>query len=687
MEQLFYPRGLVVVGVSDSPFNLARQIVENLDASRFAGRIYCVGRRAGQLNGRPIFGGIEEIDAIPDLAVLLTPAETIPGTLEACGRKGIRYAVIETGGFSEFREERGELETKILEIAKRWNITIMGPNCVGIINTENGLVLPFYVVDPRDLVKGNISFISQSGGLVHDFLKRCRYEKLRCSKLLSIGNKLMLNENDFLEFLIADPATHSICLYLESVTDGRRLMEAARSSEKPIIVLKGNRSPAGQQIAKFHTAALAGDERVFDAALKQCGMHRVDSLTEMVGLLKIVTLPLLKGRNLMLISRSGGQAVLLADAAHAHGFNLAALPARLRDFVTGKVKAGVIRPTNPIDLGDVFDIRSYGEMIEMSLEDKGVDGIVLFHYFTDEEKVLTDALIQSIATLSNRYQKPVAVCVLPGRKDILTFNTEAYFPIFEDADPALNALASSLRHFEGVPKRAVPCPRLNHLSRKTDRPTSSAIMAADETFVLLKASGLSVADYAVVSRLEEALEAAAKIGYPVALKIASPIMLHKTEKVGVRLNLYDDASLERAFREMKADQYLVQRMVQGCETILGAKRDPQFGPVVIFGMGGILVELFDDVAVRVAPLDERITMEMLNEIKGSAILNGYRGGPALDKSVLSDALLSVSNLLLEHPEIVNLDINPLVVLEAGKGVVLVDAKIERSVPASLQYKS
>ncbi len=196
-----------------------------------------------------------------------------------------------------------------------------------------------------------------------------------------------------------------------------------------------------------------------------------------------------------------------------------------------------------------------------------------------------------------------------------------------------------------------------------------------------------MADYAVVSRLEEALEAAARIGYPVALKIASPIMLHKTEKAGVRLNLCDDASLERAFREMKADQYLVQRMVQGCETILGAKRDPQFGPVVIFGMGGILVELFDDVAVRVAPLDERITMEMLNEIKGSAILNGYRGGPALDKSVLSDALLSVSNLLLEHPEIVNLDINPLVVLEEGKGVVLVDAKIERSVPTSLQYKS
>ncbi len=209
-------------------------------------------------------------------------------------------------------------------------------------------------------------------------------------------------------------------------------------------------------------------------------------------------------------------------------------------------------------------------------------------------------------------------------------------------------------------------------------------MPADETFALLKAFGLSVADYAVVSRLEEALEAAARIGYPVALKIASPITLHKTEERGVRLNLNDRVSLERAFGEMKADQYLVQRMVRGCEIILGAKRDPQFGPVVIFGTGGIFAELFDDVAVRVAPLDERMALEMMDEIKGSALLNGYRGSPALDKRTLLEALLRMSHLLFEHPEIVNVDINPLVVLEQGNGAVLVDAKIERLSSGSLQ---
>jgi acyl-CoA synthetase (NDP forming) len=745
MEQLFYPQSLVVVGISDSPSNLAQQIVENLDGAGFTGRIYCVGRRAGQLNGRPIFDSIEAIDEVPDLAVLLTPAETIPDTLDACGRKGIRYAVIEAGGFSEFREERKELETNILEIAKRWSIRFMGPNCVGVINTANGLALPFYPVEPPDLVKGNISFISQSGGLVHDFLKRCRYEKLRCGKLLSIGNKLMLDENDFLEFLIADPHTHVIGLYLESVMDGRRLMAAARSSEKPIIVLKGNRSPASRQIAKFHTAALAGDERVLHAALRQCGMHQVRSMTEMVGLLKMFALPLLKGRNLLLISRSGGQAVLLADAVHAHGFSLTPLPSALADFVSQKVKAGVIRPTNPVDLGDVFDIRSYAEMIEMSLKDEEVDGVVLFHYFPDEEKVLTEALVQSTAVLSQRYEKPVAFCVLPGKKDLLTFDTEAYFPIFEDADQVLDALAVSIRHFENQQKKGASGPHVKYITRRRDKPTASyqfgfedrvrrrgeadsvasckdaglpggtsrsaialakhpvgrhpvktrtptpwvpgnyidegklvsEIIPVDEAFDLLRASGLSVADHLVVSRLEEALEGAARIGYPVALKIASPITLHKTERSGVRLNLYDGASLGCAFKEMKADQYLVQRMVQGCETILGAKRDPQFGPIVLFGMGGIFAELFDDVAVRVAPLDENTTIEMINEIKGSAILNGYRGSAFLDRKALSEALLRVSHLLFEHPEIQNLDINPLVVLEQGKGAVLVDAKIER----------
>jgi acetate---CoA ligase (ADP-forming) len=677
MERLFYPQSLVIVGVSDSPSNLAKEIVANLDGARFEGKIYCVGRRAGRLNHRQIFDSIGAIEAVPDLAVLLIPADTIPETLEACGRKGIRYAVIEAGGFSEFHEEQGELEGKILEIADRWNITFMGPNCVGVINTENGLVLPFYPVDPQNLLKGNVSFISQSGGLVEAFLKRCGYENLRCSKLLSIGNKLMLDENDFLEFLIADPAARTIGLYLESVMDGRRLMEAARSSEKPIVALKGNRRAASREIARFHTAALAGDERVFDAALRQCGVHRVENLAEMIRLLKIFTLPLLKGRNLILISRSGGQAVLLADFTEAHGFNLAKVSPQLSDFLKRKVKTGVINKTNPLDLGDVFDLKLYDDIIALSLQDKRVDGVVLFHHNPETDTEPTQALIRSAAALSRRYQKPVVFCTLPRRDNLLSSGEEEYFPIFDEADLALKALASSLRHFENLQKRPASAPGKKHMRQETPRAMASEIMGADETFGLLKASGLAVADYAVVSSLEEALEAAARIGYPVALKIATPIILHKTEKAGVKLDVRDAAALKQACADMKAEQYLIQPMVSGCEIILGAKRDPQFGPIVLLGMGGILAELLDDVAVRVAPLDERMSVEMMNEFKGSVILNGYRGNPAIDKRALSDALIGVSKLLFEHPEIVSLDINPLVVLEERKGAILVDAKIER----------
>lgn len=685
LRQLFYPRSLVITGVSSSPANLAKQIVDNLDSAGYAGQIYCVGRRAGTLNQRPIFESLSAIDATPDLAVLLTPAETIPAALEECGRKGVRSVVIETGGFTEFRAERVALEKEILEMATRWGITFMGPNCVGIINTDNGLVMPFYPVEAADMAKGGASFISQSGGLVHDFLKRCSYEKLRCGKLLSIGNKLMLDENDFLEFLITDPVTHSIGIYLESVTDGRRLMELGRLSQKPIVVLKGNRSHASRQIAQFHTAALAGDERVLEAALGQSGLHRVSTLSEMISLLKIFTLPLLKERNLLLITRSGGQAVLLADAAALRGFNLAPLPSTLANFVRQKVKAGVIRPTNPVDLGDVFDIRSYAEMVELSLKDQRIDGVLLFHYFPVEEKELTEALFRETADLSRAYQKPVVVCVLPGRREMLTFDPEPYFPVYEDADQALDALAVSLRHFENMQKR-MRTRSLEHVTQKKQQRYStneiapvSEIMPADETFALLKAAGLAAADYAIVSRVDEAQAAADRIGYPVALKIVSPVVLHKTEKAGVKLNLGDAASLEAAFGHMKADRYLVQRMVGGCETIIGAKRDPQFGPVVLFGMGGMLVELFDDVAVRVAPLDEATAAEMVDEIKGSVLLGGYRGSPALDKKAVVDALLCVSRLLFEDPSIINVDVNPLVVLERGKGAVLVDAKIERLV--------
>ncbi|MCG6534260.1 MAG: CoA-binding protein, partial [Syntrophales bacterium LBB04] len=446
MNKLFYPESVVIVGVSESPSNKGRTVLQNLARFGFKGNVYCVGRRQGEAEGRRILTRLEDVDRSPDVAVLLVPVETIVETLEACGRKGIPYVVIETAGFSEFERDREELERKIRQVAMRWNISFMGPNCVGVINMENGLALPFYPLEEQEMTTGRISFISQSGALFHDMLALCGEEKLGLNKLVSIGNKLMLNENDFVESLIADVNTGIIGMYLESITDGRHLMELASSSEKPIIVLKANRSESSQQTARFHTSSLTGNDQVLDRAILQSGMHRVENLTQMVDLFKIFHLPILKGPNLLIISRSGGQAVLLVDAAYRSGLTLAPLSPDFLSFMTKRFgPPRFINITNPIDVGDILDVEGWGEIIEKGLEQKQVDGIVLSpHFAWIEEGDAAHKLLKHITALCRNHDKPVIVCSLPDYKTHL--DSTAYPHLFSDADAGLAALKTSLTH-------------------------------------------------------------------------------------------------------------------------------------------------------------------------------------------------------------------------------------------------
>ena len=291
MEQFFYPKSVAVFGVSDKAANFARIIVENLLRFGFPGDIYPIGPGGGTVGGRAIVRSLDEAGACPELVVMLIPAAEIPGTLEECGRKGVRHVIVESGGFSEFAEERENLEEEIRRIARTWNINVLGPNCFGVTNLENGLVLPFFIVEPRYMKHGAVAMISQSGGLVYDMLMLSSCENLGLSKVISIGNKLMLNENDVLEYLISDGATSTIGLYLENFSDGRRMMELASSTDKPIVVLKANRSPSGEKIARFHTTALAGDDEIAEAALRQAGMIRVRNLSEMIDCFKIFSHP------------------------------------------------------------------------------------------------------------------------------------------------------------------------------------------------------------------------------------------------------------------------------------------------------------------------------------------------------------------------------------------------------------
>ncbi len=629
METIFSPHSLVIIGVSDSPSNVARGILENLDRFAFKKKVYLVGSKPGSLMGRQIFADVSELPEVPDMAVVLIPAPGLPKTLESCGKKGIRRIVIESGGFSEFGEEREGLEEEILKIAKQWGMKIVGPNCVGVVNVENGLTMPFYPLYPHETKKGPISIITQSGGILHDSMMLCHMANLGVNKLISIGNKLALDENDFLEYLIGDPTTEMIGIYLENIRNGRRLMDLAAGTDKPVVLLKSNRSPESTEIARFHTSALAGDDRVVDEAMKQAVVHRVDNLKEMIDSFKVFSLKLLKGQSLAIIARSGGQAVLSADSVYHHGFTLAPFSENFFNMLSEKTRTGVIRRTNPIDLGDVFDLNVYLEITEKALQEDKVDGVVVVHsYAVGRDSEPTKIFISSTAELSKTYGKPVLFCMSGHKEDWFEMREAADFPLFMHVDEALGALRHSYTHFNNRIESSGRHPGKILLNEKKDQiaPLPAGILRVDKVFDLIRAYGLDVADYRIVNNKNEGLDAAREIGYPLALKTASPDVLHKTERRAVLLNIKNEDMLADAFGRIKTGPYLIQKMVpSGWEMIIGGRNDPEFGPVILCGTGGIFVEIYKDVAIRVAPVNEEMARHMVEELKGAAVLKGFRG--------------------------------------------------------------
>jgi acetate---CoA ligase (ADP-forming) len=679
MKTLFYPRSVVIFGVSESPRNLGRNICINLDRFLYSGKIYLVGPRPGYVGNYPIYLDLKEIEDLPDLAIFITPATTIPGLLEQCGKKGIRWAVIESAGFGESSEQGEILEKKIVQVAKTYGIRFVGPNCVGLMNLDTGLILPFVTLNPKMTRKGPISLISQSGGVATCMMKMFSLENLGFNKFISIGNKLNLNENKYLDYFINDPETEIIGLYLENISEGRKLVELAISTEKPIVTIKANTTKASEEVARFHTTALAGDDRLCDAAFREGGIHRVQSYADFLDHLKVFRLPPMRGKNLVMIGRSGGQMVISADAAFRYGFSLPKLPRSLLEAIKGKVRSGVIQLTNPLDLGDLFDMEFYLYIIESVLKEEMVHAVLLQQTYTkvagigDPQKPIVAA-----NALSRKYKKPIILCAVTDRDEWLQMKTATEFPIFSEAEGALKALAASLSHYQ------------RKLSDKGLMPIQSGVLPPAENrndiFEVLKGMGLVVPDFRWVKDSQESTIAGRLMGYPVALKIFSKEVIHKSDKKGVKLNIMNEDALKFAFSEMSSrfklerskeeKIFLVQRMApSGFEMILGAKRDPEFGPIVLLGIGGVFVEIFDDVAFRLAPVSEQEALSMVNEIKASSILQGVRGQQNFDIEALSRSVADFSKAFVTFSGVKEIEINPLFVLERGHGCLAVDGRM------------
>jgi acetyltransferase len=626
MDQLFNPKSVVVIGVSENPDNLARIIVKNLFEFQFNGEIFLIGQKEGVLFGRGICTSMEDLQGGIDVAVILTPAHTVPGILESCGRKKIHWAIIESGGFSEYSEEGAELEKEVLRIAKKWGIRIVGPNGIGINNFENGFVVAFPPLNRKAIPKGKVSLLVQSGGVSLTYLNLLSSASIGISKIVSMGNKLDLNEIDYLRYLIQDPQTEIIGIYLESIQGGRELLEIARSTSKPIILHKANIGETSREIAKLHTAALANDDKIVDTALKQADIVRAKDFRSFINAVKVFSLPAMKGNDLAILSRSGGIAIVAADSAERYGFRLIPMKKSFQDRIHSYFRAKVIQPTNPLDLGDLFDFDLYTKILEQVLKIKKVDGMIFQHAAVGEEMKPSRKLIHTAKELSFRYQKPVAFCYLTEEEELAYIKRAFDYPIFIEPEDALSALAISREHYrkrkisrEKPPAYPFNRSHVKRLIQKAKKEKRDLLLS--EAFEVLQACGIPVADYQVVQRKEDLKKALNKVDSPIALKVISPEISHKSDVGGVVLNIRDLSEVERVYGKMNTlgrggfSGVLVQKMIpDGKEVILGAKRDPSFGPVVLFGLGGIYVEVFKESSLRVAPINRAEAEELISEL-------------------------------------------------------------------------
>lgn len=694
MREFFYPNSVAVIGVSSRPTNLGRNIVANLVEYEFNGIVYAVGPSGGMVETRRIYHTVGDIPDHVDLAVIFTPAKTVPGVLEECGQKGIRWVVIETAGFREYGEEGKQLEDEIVRIANKYGIRFVGPNCIGVMNMENGLCVPF----PRlkKFVKaGDVSMISQSGGVGMSVLNLMANEGLRLNKFVSVGNVLDTSAEDLMAYMNEDPGTAVIFVYLESINNGRRLMEVARKSRKPILIFKANIGRLGQKIAQSHTASLTSDDKVVEAAFRQAGVLRVHDATTLGNNMKILRLPPMRGKRLAIISRSGGHAVIAADACELSGFELAHFPESFLREIEKHFRASVIKLTNPLDLGDLFDLNVYAQIVEQTLQLEDVDGVVFLHTSLSESENLTSrALLERIMILVEQYQKPVAYYLSTVAQEISYLKQNYAFPVFTQVVETIRALEISQRYdflaqrlqkereIEAFDVDQNQAKKLVETAREEKRD-----LLLSEALSLLEMYGIPTVQGRCAQTVDEALAAAQEIGYPVAIKIISEQISHKSDVGGVQLNLRNPESLAEAFTEMvqrikeqfpQADLggVLVQPMVSGGrELILGGRQDPQFGPVVVVGLGGIFVEILNEVSVRVAPLARWEAREMIEELRGAQILKGARGDQPSDIEAVVDALLRLAQLLQDFPEIKEIDINPLRVFYQGEGCRALDARM------------
>ncbi len=692
LECLLYPNTIAVIGASRTQGKVGYAVVNNLIRGGFEGEIVPVNPSGGELLGHSFYTSLEEYGKPIDMSVIAVPTAAVKGAVVSSLKANAKAIVIITAGFKEVDEEGARLEREIVGLCRAAGARVMGPNCLGIINTHHKMNASFASHMPST---GRISVLSQSGALCTAILDWAASRKMGLATLLSIGNKADLDETDLLAAFVDDEKTGVIVGYLESISSGDEFIRVAESvtAVKPVVILKAGTTSAGSKAASSHTGALAGADVAYGAAFKRAGIIRAETFESLFdNAMALAMQPIPKGDRVAIITNAGGPGIMAADAVEQSGMQVASLNQETADDLRGKLPAAA-SVGNPIDvLGDA-DPERYAMAVEAAQADPTVDAVIVI--LTPQAMTKPAETARAIAA-STHGEKPVLATfmggedIMPGREELVAANLPDY-PSPERAVAALKAMvdysAWRLRPPRIVTRFPVNRHRVERIISRQLR-TGRLYVGEQKAKDILRAYDFVVPDGRLVSTVEEAMEAAPRLGFPLAMKISSPDIIHKSDIGGVRLNLNSAQDVADAFElmmlrigrkvpEAVLEGVYLERMVpKGREVILGMTRDPQFGPMLMFGLGGIFVEVMKDVTFHLAPITHEEAMSMLMGTRSYRLLEGARGESGVNLSAIGEALQRISQLVTDFPQIAELDINPFIVGKPGEDSVAADARIQ-----------
>ncbi len=685
-------------GASDRVDSVGGVVFKNLLGSGFEGRIYGINPKRDTVQGEKAYASLDDIRETPELAVVATPATSVPAIVEACGERGIRMMLILSAGFREIGEEGRRLEDRVVELARRYDIRLMGPNCLGLIRPEIGLNITF---GNNNATPGTLALVSQSGAICTAILDWAESNEIGFSAVVSTGIGADLDFGDYLDYLASDPRTKAILLYIEGIKDARRFMSSVRAAAriKPVIALKVGRHAAGAEASMSHTGALVGSDSTFSAALSRSGVLRVETVSQLFAAARALSTPRYRSASerLVIITNGGGPGVMAADRATDQGIELSTLSDETLAALDDALPS-VWSRNNPVDIiGDAPPER-YKQAIDICLQDPGVDGAIVI--LTPQAMTRPTEVAEAVVAAAKESKKPVMTSWMGGGQvaEARKVFNDAHVPGFNTLENAVDAF-SYLARYNKNQRLLLQTPAPLTSGQKTpDRDgarliiesvltSSRKVLTEPESMAVLNAFGISAVQNSVARSANEALVIAESIGYPIAMKVLSTDISHKSDAGGVRLNIDSAQEVRGAYKQLISDVQTklpeatidgvtierMHRSSNGRELMVGLIRDPVFGPVISFGSGGTAVEVMGDSAISLPPLNRRLASDLVNRTKVSRLLGDFRQMPAIDMDRLIDVLLAVSSMACELPWIQEMDINPLIADD--KGVVAVDARI------------